>query len=150
MARSCGQIGPTIYVFCRFMSRSGIFGGCLNLGKSHTFFPDFRIHIFPYTYVYIQCAARITRHRAFAKSRFLGLFSVPFSRFSRGVGSCFSRCWRLQTMFFRNFRGSGPSRVPILRIFGIYVISGTFPRRKSSPHFEAWGALRTRFWGLDF
>ena len=53
-------------------------------------------------------------------------------------------------MLFRNFRESGPSRVPIFRIFGIYVISDTFPRRKRSPHFEAWGALRTRFWGLDF
>ena len=36
-------------------------------------------------------------------------------------------------MLFRNFRVSGPSRVPILRIFGIYVISGRFPRRKRSP-----------------
>ena len=36
-------------------------------------------------------------------------------------------------MFFRNFGGSGPSPVPILRILGIYVISGRLPGRKSSP-----------------
>ena len=35
-------------------------------------------------------------------------------------------------MFFRHFRGSGPSRVPILKILGIYVISDTFPPRKTS------------------
>ena len=36
-------------------------------------------------------------------------------------------------MFFCHFRGSGPPPVPILRILGICVISGRFPRRKSSP-----------------
>ena len=35
-------------------------------------------------------------------------------------------------MFFRNFRGSGPSQVPILKILGIYMISDTFPPRKTS------------------
>ena len=58
--------------------------------------------------------------------------------------------WRLQTMLFGHSSGSGPSRVPILRIFGIYVISGTFPRRTNALRFESWGARCTRFWGLDF
>ena len=40
-------------------------------------------------------------------------------------------------MLFRNFGGSGPSPVPILRILGIYVISGRFPGRKSSPTLRA-------------
>ena len=36
-----------------------------------------------------QCATRITRHRAFAKSRFLGIFGAAFSRFfSTGLGWC--------------------------------------------------------------
>ena len=36
-------------------------------------------------------------------------------------------------MLFRNFCGSGPSPVPILRILAIYVISCRFPGRTSSP-----------------
>ena len=61
-------------------------------------------------------------------------FSVlHFPDFLEARGVVFSRFWRLQAMLFRNFGGSGPSPVPILRILGIYVISGRFPRRKGSP-----------------
>ena len=69
-------------------------------------------HVYIYIYIYIQCAARVTRHRAFAKSRFLGLFSAAFSRFSIGLGCCFSRFRRLQTMFFVILGGLGHPRSP--------------------------------------
>ena len=36
-------------------------------------------------------------------------------------------------MFFTNFRGSGPSRVPILKILEIYLVSDTLPPRKTNP-----------------
>ena len=35
-------------------------------------------------------------------------------------------------MFFVILKGVGPSQVPIFKIFGIYVISDTFPPRKTS------------------
>ena len=52
-----------------------------------------------------------------------------FLDFLQALGAVFFRFGKLQTMIFRYFRRSGPSRVPISKIFEICMISDTFPRR---------------------
>ena len=53
-------------------------------------------------------------------------------------------------MLFRNFRGSGPSWVPILKILGIYMIWDTFLPRKPSLILRPREHFAPYFWVIVF
>ena len=117
--------------------------GVLILRPGEHFAPDFGVWIFNVVSRH-HCSSLFCVFGALRcpEAVFWGAFWMTFPCPPENVKSVFSLESQLDSaasggfqnhrffMFFHHFRGSWPSRVPILRIFGICVISGTLPRRK--------------------
>ena len=91
------------------------------------------MHIYAY-FIIIQCAARITRHRAI------------FEQFCSGI----SRLWEVRIMIFGHFGGSRRPLWPILKISGIIVILGALRPRKSNPFLRSKCTHEATFCGVVF
>ena len=107
-------------------------------------------YLYTYIYICIQCAARISRHRAVMFStascmhilRIVGICFIARrlrprnSKKKQAVRSGFSRASEVRIVIFRDVGGSRQPLEPVLMILGIVVILMARPVRKRSRFFS--------------